>query len=153
MLANLRYFREMNSQQLWILVQATILLPLTALALRFLSFSRISQMLSRQLVNSNDGEDLATAQMTASLVYRVANKLPVHSTCLSRSLVLSYILQSQHILNEIVIGVQKSPASPLTAHAWVQVDEIPLQQRSDVKAEYTRLYTTSDVNGLPIDDV
>lgn len=127
MLAKMRYLREMNSQQLWILVQATILLPVTALALKFLSFSRVSQMLSRQsLVKSSNHGDLVTAQMTASLVYRVANKLPVHSTCLSRSLVLSYILQSQHILNEIVIGVQKSPELAFTAHAWVQVNESPL---------------------------
>lgn len=149
MIANIRRLQTMNSQQLWILVQATILLPVTVVALKLFSFNRISQVLSRRSpVTSNNQDNLATAQMTASLVYRVANKLPIYSTCLVRSLVLSYILQSQHILNEIVIGVQKSPESAFTAHAWVQVDEIPLQQSSDVEAEYTRLYITPDKSGI-----
>jgi Transglutaminase-like superfamily len=142
MLANIRQLRAMNSQQLWILTRTTILLPIITLALKFFSFNRVSQMLSQQsLMKSNNPDDLATAQMTASLVYRVANKLPLPSTCLARSMILSYILQSQHIRNEIVIGVQKSPESAFTAHAWVQVNETPLQQPSDVEAEYARLYT------------
>ena len=145
----MRYLQTMDLQQLWILAQATILLPVTVIALKLISFNRISQVLSRRSsVTSNNRDNLTTAKMTASLVYRVANNLPVHSTCLARSVVLSYILQSQNIPSEIVIGVQKSPDLAFSAHAWVQVDEIPLQQSSDVGAEYTRLYSTADKSGI-----
>ena len=53
--------------------------------------------------------------------------------CLPRSLVTACFLRNYGIAAVLVIAAQKNP---FTGHAWVEVDEIVVNDEQSVKTEY-----------------
>lgn len=66
---------------------------------------------------------------------RVLDVLPSDSRCLTRSLVLADLLAKRGIESSLVIGV--APAPNFAAHAWVEVDGVPLLPPAEW--QYSRL--------------
>jgi len=58
---------------------------------------------------------------------------PKHALCLQRSFADTYLLRTQGIPARMVLGAQKLP---FRAHAWVEVNGQPVNERSDVQAIY-----------------
>jgi transglutaminase superfamily protein len=145
MMSKIRRLRDLNAEQLWIVLEATILLIFVSLALRILGFKRTSQTLR---LNANPStastmpDELAQVKEIAHFVNRVASHLPFYSSCLVRSLVLRRILQSSHIASELHIGVRKSAETTqqFEAHAWVEYEGIPLNDSLDIETLYPRIY-------------
>lgn len=58
---------------------------------------------------------------------------PKRILCLQRSVVTTWLLRNCGIPAQTVIGAQKLP---FKAHAWVEVNGVPINERRDVKATY-----------------
>lgn len=58
---------------------------------------------------------------------------PKTALCLQRSFVTTYMLRSQGVAAQMVLGAQKLP---FHAHAWVEVDGQPIDEGSNVQAAY-----------------
>ena len=65
-----------------------------------------------------------TATRLGSATGRVLRLLPTDSRCLMQSLVLSRLLAARGISSVLVIGAHSH--SDFTAHAWVEVDGLPV---------------------------
>ena len=68
----------------------------------------------------------------------ITRRLPFASTCLPRSVSLWALLRRQGIGTDVVIGVRPG-GIPLDAHAWVERDGVPLNERPEVVATYARM--------------
>lgn len=53
-------------------------------------------------------------------------------SCLERSLVLVRLMRHQGILPELQIGVRLGDDNSLSAHAWVEFEGIPINDRTDI---------------------
>jgi hypothetical protein len=82
----------------------------------------------------------ADERVTAStrVVWAVIRRIPYARTCLPRSVALWALLRRQGIDSEVVIGVRPGGA-PLDAHAWVERAGVPLNERPDIVASYSRM--------------
>lgn len=58
---------------------------------------------------------------------------PKQALCLQRSFVLTYLLRKNGVPARFVTGAQRLP---FKAHAWVEVDGRPVNERTDVQALY-----------------
>lgn len=58
---------------------------------------------------------------------------PKQALCLQRSFVTTYLLRKNGVSAHMVLGAQKLP---FKAHAWVEVDGRPINERSNVQATY-----------------
>lgn len=58
---------------------------------------------------------------------------PKQALCLQRSFVTTYLLRKHGIAAQMVLGAQKLP---FKAHAWVEVDGLAINERSNVQATY-----------------
>ena len=58
---------------------------------------------------------------------------PKQALCLQRSFVTTYLLRKHGVSAQMVLGAQKLP---FKAHAWVEVDGRPVNERSNVRATF-----------------
>jgi hypothetical protein len=124
----------------WFLL-ALVLLPALALALRLLGLRRSQALLVRlaPLPGSRDKNDGVSpgppARAIARIVRAAANHGPYRATCLKQSLALWWLLRLSGVESDLRIGVQKSPVG-VEAHAWVECDGRPLNERDDVARRF-----------------
>jgi hypothetical protein len=118
-----------------VLVQAWLLLPLTATGLRLLGF-RWAQSVAHPAECAEDRRhDLTEAQAVARLVGVAARRSPLHATCLARSLVLCRLLRRQGLAADLRIGVGK-PDGRFSAHAWVEHGGVAVNDSEDVERRF-----------------
>lgn len=71
----------------------------------------------------------------AEAVNIAARHTPFHATCLTRSLLLCWLLRRRGVSSELRIGVNLS-AGMLRAHAWVECAGQPVNDRADIADEF-----------------
>jgi len=59
---------------------------------------------------------------------------PKQVLCLQRSSVTTCLLRHHGVAAQMVLGAQKTP---FAAHAWTEVNSLPINERSNVQARYT----------------
>jgi len=74
-----------------------------------------------------------TADRVCDALNRASCWYPKRALCLQRSAVTTCLLRSYGVPAQMVIGAQKLP---FKAHAWVEVDRRPVNERTDVQAIY-----------------
>jgi hypothetical protein len=82
-----------------------------------------------------DALAVAEAHRLARATDRTLRLIPGDSRCLNRSLVLTHLLARRGLHGTLVIGVR--PGSSFAAHAWVELDGVPLLPTGD--GEFGRL--------------
>jgi hypothetical protein len=118
-----------------VLVEAMLLLPLFWIGLRVLGLSRFLAWLTRSPIvvrASRSGEDLAAL---GALVNIAGNHVPFPSTCLTRSLLLNWLLRCRGVESELRIGVRLNDGK-FDAHAWVEHEGKPLNDAKDIAARF-----------------
>ncbi len=75
-------------------------------------------------------------EMTCRMVRAAERYSPGQASCLEESLLLWYLLQSQHISVSIRIGVRKQ-GERFEAHAWVEKDGVALNQHEEQHRHYS----------------
>jgi len=120
-----------------LVLRSLLLLPAVATLLRVRGMTRTMVSLER-LGRRGAGDPGALApQEIARLVNAAASLLRVQ--CLPRSLVLWNFLRQRGLSAEVRLGVSKLANGGLSAHAWVELDGLPLNDGPDVFWRYAAL--------------
>lgn len=125
----------------WQLVALTLLLPVVDLHLRFSGLQatrrRLGRLRGRTPPRSPDALDMQRAERLAQLA-AVAGKRGLYAnTCLRQALVVHWWLRRQGLPAQLVIGAQPAEAE-LDAHAWIELQGIPLAQHRQLPPELVR---------------
>ena len=120
--------------------QRTVLLagaamPVFWLGLRVLGLPRFQAILQRRPVARSSSMPLADMQALGELVNIAARHTLGPRTCLTRSLLLGWLLQRRGVQSQLRIGVRLTQGA-LDAHAWVECEGIPVNDRPDVSAQF-----------------
>lgn len=140
---NLKKFSALPGEQKKLLISAAILLPIADLALRLFGYRKTQRGLSRTAVGRKDqfnSDPLAQAQLVANTVRLAARKGPYTDTCLRESLVTCWLLQRRGISTSIKIGIGKE--GEFNAHAWVELDDIPVLDGAQPQENFETIYRT-----------
>lgn len=134
MIGSIARIRALTWPERRLLLTAILLLPSFALALRFLGLMRFRAWLDLRpgAVLAPRREPIASV---ATLVGAAANHGPFPSTCLTRSLLLDWLLRRRGVKSEMRIGVRVAKGT-LEAHAWVEVDGRPVNDAPDIAQRY-----------------
>jgi len=86
------------------------------------------------------GHDLNQAQMNTlqainQSFHLCLKNIPYKGNCLSQSLTLWWLLKRQDIIADIRIGVSQKERH-LHAHAWLEYNNIPINEHPDVYNQY-----------------
>lgn len=129
-----RFLALARWEQLTLLVAAASM-PLFWLGLRAQGLPRFRAQLSRPVLAARSPEQIAAAQALGRLVNIAARHTLGPRTCLTRSLLLVWMLQRRGIGSDLRIGVSLNDGV-LAAHAWVECDGIPVNDQPDVAARF-----------------
>lgn len=136
---NLRHdlarFRSFGRAEQRVLLLATVRLPLFRVGLRVLGFQRFHAWLQRKSVLRPQAMSLAQVRALADLVNLAAYRILGSGSCLTRSLLLDWMLRRRGVQGQLRIGVRLDQGA-LAAHAWVEVDGAPVNDRPDVGADF-----------------
>jgi len=121
-------FWLLTQQEKWFLCEASILLLVSSLSVRVISFKRIYGFLGRRYdaFKTYAGEASSCASEIKLIdlsILRAANGLPWNTLCLSRSLAAFIMLRRRGIPAVLLAGVKALDDSSLSAHAWVNAGE------------------------------
>ena len=133
----LRKFIALNTAERAIVLRSLLLLPLVAALLRTSGMARTAALLERLRRSSASAPDALEPREIAALVNATASALGAN--CLPRSLVLCQLLRNRGIAADIRLGVAKPADGDLLAHAWVELDGLPLNDSLDVAERYAAL--------------
>ena len=134
-------FLRLSALEQGLFIQALIILPFTAIALRLVGFKRCQSALARL---TPFGETVATgkqecliqkAHTTARLMKAAVRHGLYQGNCLPQSLALWWLLRRQGIDTELRIGVRKD-ADRFEAHAWVEYLGVVLNDLADVHQRF-----------------
>jgi len=135
-------FWRLEAHERRLLVAAFVMLPLTRLALRMVGFRRWQAMLTRFVPHSSPpapANAAARGELTARMVRAAAREGLGSPNCLSRSLVLWWLLARQGFPAELRIGARKKDAA-LEAHAWVELAGRVLGEDDDPHSRYAAFH-------------
>ena len=119
----LKFWRA-SWQERRLLLEALVLLPVTAVALRVVGFRRWQTFLLRRAPQTghrqnNAEQTLDLARLAVTSVTRASRFSPWRASCLQQSLTLGWLLRRRGIDSQLRIGVRKEDGR-FEAHAWVE---------------------------------
>lgn len=129
-------WRALSAPQRRTLMLAWWLLPLVWLALWVWGLPRLQAWLARQPLPARAApmpmDEVAGLGRAVNIAARLT---PFPATCLTRSLLLVWVLRRQGVASELRIGVQLRDGV-FRAHAWVEQGGVPVNDRADVAADF-----------------
>lgn len=127
--------------------RSLLLLPFVALLLRTRGMARTQAWLGHLGSRAPDDPGALAPREIARLVNAAASFLGIQ--CLPRSLLLQHLLRNRGIPTAIRLGVSKLAEGKLDAHAWVELDGLPLNDSIDVRRHYAALPACA--TDIPVD--
>lgn len=121
-------------------LSAMIVLCGVSWSLRIVGLKRCQSWLWRRLpkVRSIDLSHLEEQVTAWEWAVRVAARnVPCRARCLEQSLTLWYVLCRRRIDAVLRIGVRKADTQTVEAHAWVEIDGRPINDRPDIAQSYS----------------
>ena len=128
-------YRALPAREQKVLLASLALLPLFWLGLRLAGLQRFQAWLDRSPVAQRTPLTRAEAAALGAAVNRAANHVFGPATCLTRSLLLRWLLSRYGTTSDLRIGV-RFEGNELAAHAWVEKGGIPLNDRPEVVARF-----------------
>jgi hypothetical protein len=164
---NLSRLIQLAPEERKLLLQALILLPILHVGLKLLGYARVARFIevwnplergrneashlrregeAQKTAEATTGEDsseialgsLQRAQATARIVSIAARRGIYRASCLRRSMVLVFLLRRQGIASMVCFGTRLKDHH-LEAHAWVEVQGAVVNDRPDVRLQYSPL--------------
>lgn len=134
---------KISRAELQLLMQALLLLPMTALGIKFFGFKGLYEVMARWgsrynwKLNKMEIASVCTSQtdITARMVSIASRYGFYRPNCLQRSLVLWWLLRIQGIESDLRIGVRKEEGR-FEAHAWVEYEGEILNDRRDIHQHF-----------------
>ena len=122
------------------LLAAMAWLPLFWLGLRCFGLQRLQAWLQRPSTASAGSLTKAEIVRMGALINSAAGWGPIPATCLTRSLLLGWLLQRRGVTSQLRIGVRLVQGT-LAAHAWVEYEGVPINDQQDVGAQFAAFKT------------
>ena len=129
-------FRALSLVERRTLLVAAACMPVFWLGPRVLSLARFQARLQRQPVACCNPMTLQEIQSLGELVNIAARYSLGPRVCLTRSLLLVWLLLRRGVKSQLRIGVRLTQGV-LEAHAWVEHNGTPINDRRDVSAQFT----------------
>lgn len=127
-------WRALAPAQRRVLVAACAAMPLFWLGLHTAGLKRMRAFVENAPLRRAHPSALP-APALGELVNLAARRGPFPASCLTRSLVLQWLLRRHGIASQLRIGVRRLQG-PLDAHAWVECGGVPVNDRADVAGDY-----------------
>ena len=128
-------YRALSGREQKVLLASLGLLPLFWLGLRLAGLQRFQTWLDRSSVARRAPLTQAEAAALGVAVNRAANHILGPANCLTRSLLLRWLLRRFGTASDLRIGVCFEKGK-LAAHAWVEIDGIPMNDRPEAVARF-----------------
>jgi hypothetical protein len=135
MLGKLSRLSALSWPQRRVLLQAMLLLPLFWAALRVFGLSRLHLWAARSPVTGNASRPDVEPAGIGALINVAGAHLPLPSTCLTRSLLLVWLLGRRGVRSELRIGVRMIECG-IESHAWVEHEGTPINDAPDVSERF-----------------
>jgi len=132
---HLARFRALSGADQGTLLAAAFWMPLFWLGLRVLGLPRFQARLQRRTVKREVAMSLPDIKALGELVNIAARHTLGPRTCLTRSLLLGWLLRRRGVTSNLRIGVRLTHGV-LDAHAWVECDGIPVNDQPDVGTQF-----------------
>lgn len=135
--SRLARWRAFSPAQRLAFVQGWCLLPLVWLGLRVWKLPRLHARLTAgtKTLPTPSTTQVADGRALGDAVNAAARHTPFPATCLSRSLVLVWMLGRRGTAAKLRIGVQMN-SGQMAAHAWVECAGQPVNDRPEVAQAY-----------------
>ncbi len=128
-------YRGLSAREQKTLMVSFVLLPLFWLGLRLAGLQRFQAWLDRSPIAPRAPLSQPEAAALGVAVNRAANHVFGPATCLTRSLLLRWLLRRYGTTSDLRIGVHFEEGV-LAAHAWVEKNGIPINDSPEVVARY-----------------
>ena len=135
MTGKLAKFGALSRADRRIILASAAWLPLFWLGLRVLGLQRFQRMLRRNHATAEDGPALEEIRRMGTLVNIAGRHALCPVTCLSRSLLLGWMLQRRGIASQLRIGVRLVNDN-LDAHAWVECAGVPINDDPNIGNQF-----------------
>jgi hypothetical protein len=139
MFRHLPRLRALHRHEQQLLLAAWVLLPCFGLALRMLGLARIHTWIVRGPVVASAPDASRQADCVGALVNMAARRLPIAAKCLTRSLLLLWLLRRRGIESQLQIGVSLEQGT-LSAHAWVEHGGEPVNGAKDSIDQFAAVF-------------
>lgn len=139
-----RRLAALSRHQCWWVVVAWCQLWFTQIRLRVDRTDWLSDLLQRPTPSHNSKSDQALATALHESVRLAARLHPLKPACLPKSIVLLGLLRRRGIQAALCLGVNKSEGSStraLHSHAWVEIFDGPVCERSTVREDFQLVNT------------
>ena len=133
--ARLVQFHNLNAMQKRMMLTSWLWLPLFWLGLRVLGLPRFQAWLLKAPARSAPSLTLPVIKALGEAVNIAARHTPFPATCLTRSLLLGWLLRRRNVASELRIGVRLTQGM-LDAHAWLECEGIAVNGSPDVNAQF-----------------
>ncbi len=140
-------FLALTAAEKWLFLSAAMLLPLFWLGLRVFGLARLQAWLERSPLAARKSPSVAELSDIGALVNSAAHYAPGPVTCLTRSLLLRWLLRRRGIASDLRIGVQLVQGR-LDAHAWVEYEGMPINDAPDVAQRFAAFNEPLSSRGL-----
>jgi hypothetical protein len=110
-------------------------MPLFWLGLRALGLARFDAWLRSTQTVTHDAMTLREIRALADLINIAARHSLFPATCLTRSLLLQWLLRRRGVPSQLRIGVRFSQGT-LDAHAWVECVGTPVNDRPNIGSQF-----------------
>lgn len=124
-------FRALSRAERTALLSALLMLPLFSIGLHVFGLPRFNAWLERAPIAARPYPTREQLARIATLIRMAGNRVPVASTCLTRSLLLGWWLRRRGVRGELRIGVRLS-GGKFEAHAWLEYGGRPLNDSDDI---------------------
>lgn len=128
-------FAALDHAKRRVVLTAIVCMPLFWLGLRLLGLSRFHAMLQRPRETAQPQMTLPEVKAMATLVAIAARHSLAPVTCLTRSLLLVWLLRRNGVESQLRIGVRLT-RGVLRAHAWVQCQGEPVNDEADISSRF-----------------
>ena len=128
-------WRALSAAHKRTLLAAALWMPLFWLGLRVLGLPRFQARLQRGKAIAGQSMSLSDIQTLGELVNIAARHTLGPRTCLTRSLLLGWLLRRRGVASDLRIGVRLNQGV-LDAHAWVEYGGVPVNDQPDVGTQF-----------------
>lgn len=128
-------FRRLSGREKKVLLASLMLLPLFWLGLRLAGLQRFQAWIERPISAGSAPLSQAEAAGLGLAVNRAASRILGPSCCLTRSLLLWWLLRRYGQASDLCIGVRFEEGQFL-AHAWVEQYGVPINDCPESIARY-----------------
>lgn len=136
------FYTYWTENRKWLFVKYILIATIFHILLRLLGFSKLLRLLKKNFKFTDNYslqsmEEVKLLKKEVNPIFKKIRKSKyIWSNCLSSSILLWLVLKKQGLETVLVIGSKKE-REKFKAHAWVEYNNIPLNENKKIRTKYT----------------